>query len=332
MQSKKDAKVNPFITFGQGLALGIAEIIPGVSGSTVALLFGIYDDFIDLLYKGLELVKAVALAFLGRKKMSDVESAFKAIRWQFGILLGLGMVTAILSLSSFIVYVLFHLPHYLFAFLIGLTAPTMYIVYKQISKPATSHLMIAAITAAIFLSIFVIGEGGAAVTNPHPLHLFLGGMAAISAMVLPGVSGSFMLLILGLYNFAIGLVASAKDGLTPDQLTSLGILVAGVFAGLLSTVRLLKWAFEKKRNELMSFLLGLLTASWYVLWPFVEVVGEDHGEPVLGKVAIASFSTLEILMITGLAILTAAGVYQLHSWADTRDTKSPKADSGFDQL
>jgi len=320
------------ITLIQGFALGIAEIIPGVSGSTVALLLGIYDDFIDLLYQGTQLLKTIVFFCIGQAKIADVKKAWFDIRWRFGIMLGIGMVSAIMGLSSFILYLLLNTPHFLFAFLIGLTLPTMVIVYAQISKPTTKHVAIGAVTAAIFLAIFMLGEGGGAVTNPHPLHLFLGGMIAISAMVLPGVSGSFMLLILGLYNFSVGLIASVSTGLTTSEITSLLILMAGMATGLLTTVRLLKWGFEKMRNELMSFILGLLVASWYVLWPFVQVTSIEKGEPVLGKVSISAFDVPTIAVLVIIAGATAGLVYGIHSWADKKDSHSPKDDGGFDRL
>lgn len=320
------------VTLIQGFALGIAEIIPGVSGSTVALLLGIYDDFIDLLFQGTQLLKTVVLLCIGKASVADLKKVWFDIRWRFGIMLGIGMISAIFSLSSFILYLLLNTPHFLFAFLLGLTPPTMAIVYGQIVKPTLKHVLIAGVTAAVFLAVFIFGEGGGAVTNPHPLHLFLGGMIAISAMVLPGVSGSFMLLILGLYNFAVGLIASVSTGLTSSEITSLLILIAGMAVGLLTTVRLLKWAFEKVRNELMSFIFGILAASWYVLWPFVEVIGIEDGEPVLAKVSITSFDLPTVALLVIIAGATAGFVYGIHRWADTQDKNSPKTDSGFDKL
>jgi putative membrane protein len=319
-------------TLIQGFALGIAEIIPGISGSTVALLLGIYDDFIDLLYQGTQLLKSVVFFCIGKASVADVKKAWFDIRWRFGVMLGIGMVSAVFGLSSFILYLLLNTPHFLFAFLIGLTLPTMAIVYGQITKPTFKHVVIGALTAALFLVVFILGEGGGAVTNPHPLHLFVGGMVAVSAMVLPGVSGSFMLLILGLYNFAVGLIASVSTGLTTSEITSLLILIAGMATGLLTTVRLLKWAFEKMRNELMSFILGLLAASWYVLWPFVQVTSIEKGEPVLGKVSISAFDIPTIALLVIIAGATAGFVYGIHTWADNKDKHSPKTDSGFDRL
>ncbi len=319
-------------TYLQGIAIGIAEIIPGVSGSTVALLLGIYDDFIDLLFQATQLVKVILFTLIGKNSIEDIKKAFFAIRWQFGITLGLGMITSIISLSSFILFILTTYPHLLFAFLIGLTPPTIYIVYKQIDKLTLKNIAIAFITTVLVLGIFLVGDREANVTNPHPLYLFFGGIAGISAMVLPGISGSFILLILGLYSFVIGLVASAKNGLSMSEITSLIIFISGLGAGLLTTVRLIKWAFEHVRNELMSFLLGLMIASAYVLWPFVKVTAIVEDEPVFERVGIFAFSLPSIALIVGIATITCVGVYALHNWADSRDQKSPKKDDGFDKL
>jgi len=207
----------------------------------------------------------------------------------------------------------------------------MYIVFHQIQKINSKNAAITLITASLVLAIFILGNSDATVTNPHPLHLFLGGMAGISAMVLPGISGSFILLVLGLYSFVIGLVASAKNGLSMTEITSLLIFVSGLATGLLTSVRLIKWAFEHMRDQLMSFLLGLLLASTYVLWPFVKATSIVEDEPVFEKVAIWAFSLPTVAVIIFIAIATSVSVYSLHTWADGRDKKSPKHDSGFDK-
>jgi len=319
-----------FVTLFQGLALGTAEIIPGVSGSTVALLFGIYDDFIELLYSASELVKVMALFVLKQKKWRDVKKTFLAIRWQFGILLGGGMLAAIIGLSSVIALALANIPWYLFSFLFGLTPPTLYIVYKEIHRPSWSKWGITGVTALGLFIIFQLAGSTTAVTNPHPLHLFFGGLISISVMVLPGVSGSFMLLVLGLYSFVIGLISKlTQGGISSPEVIQLGSLLAGIGTGFITTVRLLKYAFGHWRDQLMSFILGLLISSWYVLYPFVRVVGEEHGEPILGKVSPMAFDTPTQIGIVLTSTITAILVWKLHSWADKRDAP---VDSGFDKL
>jgi putative membrane protein len=224
-------------------------------------------------------------------------------------------------------------PTHLFAVLLGLTFPTMAIVYKQMNRPATREWAIAGLTAAGFLALFVAAGETINVTQPHPLHLFFGGMLAVSTMVLPGVSGSFMLLVLGLYNFVIGLVASLSEGSVDMRtLTSVGILMAGMATGFLTTVRLLKKAFSSYRNQLMAFLLGLLISSWYVLWPFVQVVGFDHDAPILKKVSPLNLELSQVVLVILLVTVTAAATSWLHNWADKHDQTSSKQDQGFDKL
>lgn len=321
-------------TLLQGIALGIAEIIPGVSGSTVALLMGIYDDFINLLYEGTELLKVIVLFVIRKKTWNDVITQIAVIPWGFGIMLGIGMVSAVIGLSNVIIRLLVDYPAHLFAFLFGLTFPTMILVWQQIKKKSGTVFVVAGVTAVALLAIFMISGAALKTTNPHPVHLFVGGMVGVSTMVLPGVSGSFMLLVLGLYNFAVGLISDLSQGnVSNEALTQLFILLAGMATGFLTTVRLLKVAFEKARDQVMSFILGLLVASWYVLWPFIQVSGlDDHGEPILEKIlptAVPLALSMQLVLIAGA---TAVIVYLLQVWADTHDETPNKRDAGMTEL
>ncbi len=330
---KKNSIAQSITTFIQGIALGTAEIIPGVSGSTIALLFGIYDDFIDLLYQASELVKLIAMVVLNKKKIQHVLDQIKKIHWKFGILLLTGMITAIGGLSSVITILLEQYPMYLFAFLIGLTPPTMLIVFRQMNKPKVSEAIITTITAGSLLTLFIgIGENFS-ITNPHPAHLFFGGMVAISAMVLPGVSGSFMLLILGLYHFVIGLISDVVHGqISFENISLLFILASGIIVGFLTTVRILRYAIDHYRNQLMAFLLGLLISSWYVLWPFVQVVGFEEDNPILGRINPFTLSTAELLLVITTAAVTASLVTWLHWWSDTHDETPHTLDDSITKL
>lgn len=129
------ALLSPLKNYLQGIILGIAEIIPGVSGSTLALLLGIYDDFIELLYQGTEFAKNCVLLILGKKTFSEVKEQFLSIRWwPFGIPLGLGMVSAILALSSIMSWLLVSYTSQLYTVLFALSLPTLHIVYSQMEK------------------------------------------------------------------------------------------------------------------------------------------------------------------------------------------------------
>lgn len=314
----------------QGIGLGIAEIIPGVSGSTIALLLGIYDDFIDLLYQGSELAKVLLLWVFRQRSWADVRTQVSAIKWQFGISLAIGMLLAIVTLSSLITVWLVEYPSYLYAVLVGLTIPAIMIVWKQLQPVSIKELAIATATGAGLIIFFSLSNLGAQPGTPNLFHLFFGGVIGVSAMVLPGVSGSFVLLILGLYTYVIGLIARISGGsFTMEDITSLLVLAAGLATGLITTVRVLKHAFKNHRQTLMAFLLGLLLASWYVLWPFVIVLGVENGEPILQAVNPTVLPIAESMIITGLVFVTGLAATALHNWADNKDSID---DDGFDRV
>ncbi len=323
---------NPLKNYAQGIVLGIAEIIPGVSGSTLALLMGIYDDFIELLYQGTEFAKNVALFLIRKKSFSDVKKQFLSIRWwPFGIPLGLGMVSAILTLSSIMSWLLVEYTSQLYTVLFALSLPTLSIVYSQMEKKSAANMIIAAATGITLLVVFIsLGGNEASATNAHPLYLFFGGMIAISAMVLPGVSGSFMLLVLGLYTYVVGLISQIVHGtFTGQDVMNLIFLGSGIIAGFLTTVRMLKAAFASYRDQLMAVLLGLIASSWYVLWPLVEVTGMIDEEPILTKLTPAQFGWTNTLLTVVAILVIGYGVGWLHHWADQ---KQKPVDDGFDRL
>lgn len=328
MKSLRTAGMN----YLQGIILGIAEIIPGVSGSTLALLFGIYDDFIELLYQGTEFAKNLALLLLGKKSVSQVKKQFFSIRWwPFGIPLIFGMGSAILALSSIMSWLLVAYTSQLYTVLFALSLPTIAIVYNQMEKKSAGNFIIAAATGLTLLVLFMTVLGAeTAVSDPHPFYLFLGGMIAISAMVLPGVSGSFMLLVLGLYTYVVGLISQFVHGqFGMNEVINILFLLGGIGAGFLITVRLLKIAFASYRDQLMAILLGLLVSSWYVLWPLVEVVSIEHGEPIIAKLSPAEFGWGTSLLTLLIILVIGGGVGWLHHWADKQQKP---VDDGFDRL
>ncbi len=321
------------VTFLHGLSMGTAEIIPGVSSSTIAVLYGIYDDFLLLLHGASEVGKGVALALLGKESWKTVKTRILEINWPFGVILGVGMITAVILFSSGIELVLRTSPSYLFAFLFGLIPPTIYIVHDEIEEGSRYGEAVMTVTVISLLLVFYALQGALQVPDPHPLYVLFAGTIAISAMVLPGISGSFMLLMLGIYNSTISVVSRVTSlAPEPGDLAHLGALVVGVFVGFITSVRLLRWAFEKHRDTVLFFILGLLIASWYVLWPFVIVQGFSHGEPLLAKVAPWDLPLLQSLSLILIVIGTSIGTYAAHRWADRHDPTSPKLDHGMDEL
>lgn len=328
MKSLRSAGLN----YLQGIVLGIAEIIPGVSGSTLALLFGIYDDFIELLYQGTEFAKNLALLIIGKKSLVQVKKQFLTIRWwPFGIPLVVGMGSAILALSSIMSWLLVAYTSQLYTVLFALSLPTISIVYHQMKEKNASNFIIASATGLTLLVLFMTVLGSeTSIGNPHPLYLFLGGIIGISAMVLPGVSGSFMLLVLGLYTYVVGLISQFVHGqFGMQEIINILFFLGGIGTGFFTTVRGLKIAFASYRDQLMAVLLGLLVSSWYVLWPLVKAVGDDPEHPVIMKLSPAEFGWGASIVTLIVIITLGAGVGWLHHWADK---KQKPVDDGFDRL
>lgn len=318
--------------FFQGIILGVAEIIPGVSGSTMALIMGIYDDFINLLYQGSELAKTIIQVLLGKKKSPELKNAFFLIKWRFGLTLLAGMLTAIAVLSSVIQELLVQVPEYVYAILLGLTVPAMLIVYQHQTEKNWRNWGITGLTAAVVLSFLIWGESLLGFSGqPGPIRLLIGGAMAVSTMILPGVSGSFVLLLLGLYGYVVTSISDFVSlSASPEQMINLVFLGIGVLIGFMTSVRVVKWAFKHAANTLMAILLGLLISSWYVLWPVVQTTAVIEGEPVIEKVPTTTFLGTELSLLALLVIFSAVATTAVHRWADRNDSDSPKPDSSLD--
>jgi putative membrane protein len=230
---------------------------------------GIYDKFIDLLHAISSLAKEFIKLFIGKSNFAGVRSSFKAINWRFGGLLLLGMLIAIALLANVIEVLLDNYPQYVFAVFFGLILASIPIPWYEMKARGAEHMVvIALVTLATFL---ILGtKPVSAMESPAPLLLFFGGVVAISGMVLPGVSGSFLLLLLGLYDHIISLVKQLTQlALSGEGVLELAVFLLGLLVGFLVFVRILKKALENYRSVLMAVLIGLMIGSLRVLWPFM---------------------------------------------------------------
>lgn len=291
--------------------MGIAETIPGVSGSTVALLVGVYDDFLDIIYRASHFVKDTLLFIVRKRSFTEVKKSFFEIPFKVAIPLFLGMVIAVLIFSKIVIYMLDNYPSYSYAFLMGLVIPCLVIVSRQIERKGVREFAIALLTFIIFFLIF--GVKGSDVTDPNPIFLFIAGVVSISAMVLPGISGSFVLLILGLYHYIIGLVGRITDfDLSTSEWFNLFLFGIGVLIGVLSMAQALKYMLNKHKDILLAFLFGLILASLRVLLPFVETEIVDDEVEVI-KVGIDQFSATHIAVLFLITAITSFVIITLES-------------------
>ena len=254
--------INSSLNFLRGVLIGIAEVIPGVSGGTLALITGIYSRLlnnIDLLFKSLRNISHPKI--MARNLI--------ALEWKFLLPVFIGMAIALITTASFMEGLLESNPIELRAVFAGLVAAGIYIPYKMSVKVngdnwALRDYLLALIgaLAAFFLTGLPQGE----VSNPGPILIFLSAAIAICALVLPGISGSFLLLTIGMYSATIG-------ALNDRDLQYLLIFALGALLGLASFVSLLKFLLSQRARPTLVLLAGLMLGSLRALWPWQ---GEDR--------------------------------------------------------
>ena len=295
----------------KGCCIGLANIIPGVSGGTMAVLLGIYERLIRALHHiGFSTVRKF-LAILTLKKGAISEARAELHRIDFGFLLAItsGALFAVVASARLIIYLLNEQHDPTYGFFSGLVLTSVIIPFKMLKrftvKEVVSLLLAAALTVGLTLSMsgeqrleserrkhklqesqfsgnpITEAEGstgesqGVSTDANHAvgvlLYLFLCSAIAVSAMILPGISGSFIFLLLGVY-FDVLAAVDNRDWIV------IGVVALGGVVGLLAFTRLLNYVLERHYDLTVSFLIGLMLASLYGLWPFrnYEMVGEER--------------------------------------------------------
>ena len=281
-----------------GLGMGTADLIPGVSGGTIAFLAGVYEELIN----SIKLVTGDSLRLVLRGKISK---AISSIPFAFLLPLVAGIFTAIIALSNIFSYLLKNQAVYVWSFFFGLVLISTFIVIKRVKKWDLSD-KIGFLTSAV-IAFFIVGLLPG--TTPATLlFFFLSGMIAIVAMILPGISGSFILLLLGKYQQVLDAVVS-RDFLT------LFVFVLGAILGLSIFARILSWLFREHHDISVAILAGFMLGSIRKIWPWKEVVSTrvgSHGEivPLIEKNILPGFGT-EVLAAIVLAIIGGVIIYKL---------------------
>ena len=237
--------------FLRGMAMGAADLVPGVSGGTVALITGIYDDL-------LQSISAVSLGLVNTWKNEGFQGVLRALNAPFLVALVAGIGTSIFALSGLLHHLLEHHKAALFAFFFGLVGASIPLIGREITQRTAP-------TAALFIAgaaiTFGVGSLPPLQVEPSLAYLFACGAIAACAMILPGISGSFILLLLGVYGAIIG----ALKELDFVVISTVG---AGAISGLLGFSKGLKSLLAKARNQVMAMLTGLLLGSLQALWPW----------------------------------------------------------------
>lgn len=236
----------------RGMAMGASDIVPGVSGGTMAFILGIYEELIDS-------IRAVGRPpFLRALFRLRIKEIFQIINWQFLVAVALGILLAILTLSRGLEWLLINQPVLLWSFFFGLVLASVFTVSKRIPR-WTPPLWAALIAAAVGAYVLV---GLVPTQTPETWwFLILSGALAICAMILPGISGAFILVLLGKYQYVLAAVNNR------DILTLLFVIIGAVI-GLVSFAQILGWLFKHYHNFTVAALTGLMVGSLRKVWPW----------------------------------------------------------------
>lgn len=242
-----------------GFLMGAADLVPGVSGGTIALVIGIYERLVGSIREG-----SSALGSLLRGRFDEFRRHMADVEWLFLISLGAGILTAIASLASLLEHQLEENPIVMAAGFFGLVVGSVLIAWRLLKQPASRHLVIAAVVGVGLFVLLGLGEE-ASVADPSLLAFFGAGALAICAMILPGISGSLILLLIGMYQAVLAAVNDRDFG-------SLGVFMVGAIIGLALFSQVLHWALRKHHDDVLAGLVGLMAGSLRVLWPWPEGV------------------------------------------------------------
>ncbi len=242
------------LNFIRGFLMGSADVVPGVSGGTVALIVGIYPRLIDNVRKG-----AAALGAFVRLRVAEGVDRLRSIEWGFLLPLLGGIVLALVSLARLIGNLLEDHPVEMSALFFGLVFASIFVARKMLTHWEPIHLATFLVVAGV--AFVVLGWRSGEAEDPATWIFFVAGAVAICAMILPGVSGSFLLLVLGMYEAVLGAV-------NDRDLVVLAVFVSGAVIGLAVFSSVLYWALDSHHDLVMAAVTGLLVGSLRVLWPW----------------------------------------------------------------
>jgi putative membrane protein len=246
-------------TFVVGLLMGSADVVPGVSGGTIALVTGIYERLVASIRSG-----SSALGSLIKGDFGGMKRNLRDIEWAFLLLVLGGILTAVLSLAHFIGVQLEENPVILAAAFFGLVLGSIVVASRMIRNPAIAHVWLSLVVG---VAIFVLlGVGSDAARSDPSLVAFFGAAAlAICAMILPGISGSLILVLIGMYDPVLGAV-------NDRDLTAVAIFVLGAIVGLAFFSQILHVALRRWHDLVLAGLIGLMGGSLRILWPWPDGV------------------------------------------------------------
>ena len=283
---KKGSK-HYIVVFIKGMMMGVADIIPGVSGGTIAIITGIYEEFLFTL-NNLDLN---VLKLFKKGKFKEVLNKYNLL---FLVSLSSGILSSIFLLSHSIVYLIENYPILLWSFFLGLITSSIFYLFKEINKWTKKIILFNLLGIGMSLLVLTLNPSSQEV---NPAYLFICGMISITAMLLPGVSGAYILILLGAYETMLKTIKEIVS-LNSEYFLNFLSFVIGALLSVKLFSKLLTWSYNKHKNYTLSCLVGFMIGSLPSLWPWKSESITD--ELLFYKLYIPENSFMNSEFISGL--------------------------------
>lgn len=290
-----------------GFLMGCADVVPGVSGGTIAFICGIYERLLN----GIKSFDITSLKLLFR---GDLKGIWARIPFPFFIALGFGLLTAILTLAKLLEHLMTNHPAQLWAFFFGLVLGSIFLLGRKTwAWKSLDWITFLGFGGATFILV-----GLQTLQTPDGLpFVFIAGAIAICAMILPGISGSYLLVIMGKY-------ATVIEAVNDRDFVILGVFCAGIATGILSFVRVVSWLLNQHRHITLIALTGVMAGALRTLWPWKETLTtrvNSSGEVVpLTQANIMPGAESNLMVAVGLAVLGGVAVLLIERLAKAEES------------
>ncbi|WP_344739615.1 DUF368 domain-containing protein [Microbacterium awajiense] len=301
----------------RGGFIGLAELLPGISGGTIALITGVYERLITA---ASHVVSAFRRLLFGPGRREGFRSELRLVEWRLVVPLVIGMAATVVTLAGVVEALVSANPELSRGLFFGLVAASIAVPLRLAPRATGAARMVGMLVfvlAAVAAFAAVDFAGGSLVLDPPLWIVFFAAMIAVCALVVPGVSGSFFLLAIGLYSPTL-LAVAERD------LLYLGVFALGALVGLVTIVRVMKHLLDRHRRLTLVAMAGLMLGSLRALWPWQTVAGDDHGvgtpvapyDPIVGPILLA---VLGAAIVVGLMIAESMLQRRAASRREARD-------------
>lgn len=261
----KNTFFSNFIVLIKGMCMGIADIVPGVSGGTIAIITGVYEEL-------LKTINGLDFKILNELKKGNIKKIWKNYNLNFLFFLGFGILSSIIILSHFILIILNDYPVALWSLFLGLISSSIIFLFKSTTKlnfnsskfliPSQIYFLITGLFIALYVQTLSAGN-----TDINSIYLFFCGMISITAMLLPGVSGAYILVLLGAYETML-ITLKEISQLNSDYFMNFISFVLGALLSVKLFSKLLTWSYENHKDNTLFCLIGFMIGSLPTLWPW----------------------------------------------------------------